>query len=30
VTLQRIDHAGVVVEDLEAAVAFCAGLGLEP
>jgi catechol 2,3-dioxygenase-like lactoylglutathione lyase family enzyme len=28
-TVQRMDHVGVVVEDLEAAVAFFAELGLE-
>src|SRR3712207_2708875 len=29
-TLQRMDHVGVVVDDMEAAKAFFAELGLEP
>jgi catechol 2,3-dioxygenase-like lactoylglutathione lyase family enzyme len=28
-TIQRLDHVSVVVEDLEAAIAFFAGLGME-
>jgi catechol 2,3-dioxygenase-like lactoylglutathione lyase family enzyme len=30
VTIQRMDHVGVVVDDLEAAIAFFVELGLEP
>jgi catechol 2,3-dioxygenase-like lactoylglutathione lyase family enzyme len=30
VTVQRLEHIGIVVDDLAAATAFFAGLGLEP
>ena len=29
-TIQRMDHVGIVVDDLPAAIEFFAGLGLEP
>ncbi|HJY44183.1 MAG TPA: hypothetical protein VJ301_06145 [Propionibacteriaceae bacterium] len=28
-TIQRMDNVGIVVDDLEAAIAFCAELGME-
>ena len=28
-TIQRMDHVGIVVADLEAATAFCVELGME-
>lgn len=29
-TIQRMDHIGVVVDDLDAAIAFFVELGMEP